>query len=141
MANLDPRLQDYKGNTALHEAGIRGDPQILKFLFGADLSLSDLNRQNHEGETPLFLAASAGHFAVTELLLDQGLCHLSTAQRLVLGCSKLGCINLGPKILAQLNSFQVAEIVVNENTHLKNENVHSHHYIRSLKLTFLGNLI
>jgi len=73
MENLDPRLQDNKGNTALHEAGIRGDPQILNFLFGADLSLSDLNKMNHEGETPLFLAASNGHYAATELLLDQGM--------------------------------------------------------------------
>ena len=54
MENMDPRLQDNKGNTALHEAGIRGDPHILEFLFGADLSLSDLNKQNNEGETPLY---------------------------------------------------------------------------------------
>jgi len=72
MPNIDPRLQDSKGNTALHEAGIRGDTQILNFLFNADLSLNDLNRQNFEGETPLFMAAANGHYAAADVMLDKG---------------------------------------------------------------------
>ena len=72
MPNIDPRLQDAKGNTALHEASIVGDCQILNFLFSI-LVMNDINTANFEGETPLFLAAANGHYAAAELLLDNGI--------------------------------------------------------------------
>ena len=34
--------------------------------------MSDVNRGNLEGESPLFLAAAHGHVKATDLLLDNG---------------------------------------------------------------------
>ena len=58
----------------MHEAAIKGDTQILGFLFDSDLSMNDLNQQNNDGETPLFLSAAQGHYAGTESLLNNGKC-------------------------------------------------------------------
>jgi ankyrin repeat protein len=71
MPNIDHKLQDAKGNMALHEAAIQGDCNIFNILFSV-LSMKDINCENFEGETPLFLAAAHGHLKATELLLDYG---------------------------------------------------------------------
>ena len=71
LTATNPHFQDAKGNTALHEAGILGNCEILQALFQV-LTMSDVNRGNLEGETPLLLAAANGHARATELLLDNG---------------------------------------------------------------------
>ncbi len=71
MPNIDHKMQDAKGNMALHEAAIQGDCEIINILFSV-LSMKDINCENFEGETPLSLASAHGHLKAAELLLDYG---------------------------------------------------------------------
>ncbi len=62
------------GMQLIHIAAQNGHVEIVKFLFEEHHQTNPelLNQINHKGETPLFIAASAGHDSVALYLIDQG---------------------------------------------------------------------
>jgi|GEM_PF-1030611 len=64
---INPNVQDYSGNTALHKASLRGHVSTVKLLLenGADPNLLDENIKL----TPLMLAAAFGRKEIVKLLL------------------------------------------------------------------------
>ncbi|XP_061162485.1 ankyrin repeat and SOCS box protein 3-like [Saccostrea echinata] len=63
-------VRDNRGWTAIHEAAYAGNSGCLEFLLRQEDA--DLNWKTFEGETPLLLAARAGHLQCTRLLLKSG---------------------------------------------------------------------
>ncbi len=65
---LDTRVQDESGNTALHYAARLGHVHLLEILS----HYLDLNTENKAGLTPLFVAIQAGKTAMVEGLIEAG---------------------------------------------------------------------
>ena len=59
------------GMTALHHAAVANAMRVLPVLL-ADRSVFDMESTNEWGESPLHLAAAAGHKAAVRVLLDAG---------------------------------------------------------------------
>ncbi|KAI0989606.1 hypothetical protein GJ496_007015 [Pomphorhynchus laevis] len=66
---VDINTANADGMTALHQACIDGNIDIVKFL---DLNGADLNYQDNEGWAPLHAAASCGHLDITCYLVNAG---------------------------------------------------------------------
>ncbi|GAB4813781.1 hypothetical protein N2152v2_000827 [Parachlorella kessleri] len=64
------RVRDSKGRTALHAAAQQNQEQLCQQLI--DTHNCDVNAQDTEGDTPLALAAFAGHEPIVDLLLARG---------------------------------------------------------------------
>ena len=65
--DANPDLPDHEAYTALHNAV--GNPDILKML---STKSKNLNAQNKDGETPLYLAAERGLAESALMLLEYG---------------------------------------------------------------------
>ena len=65
-------LQDEFGNTALHYACEKGHLLIAKLILANKATEIDLNFENEECVTPLWLAASGGHAELVWLFLERG---------------------------------------------------------------------
>lgn len=63
---VDVGVATKKGRTALHEAALIGNLQIVNLLF--DYAKPELEALDHTGRTPFFLAALKGHTAVLRFL-------------------------------------------------------------------------
>jgi ankyrin repeat protein len=68
---LDPRVASETGDTLLHNHAQGSAWGIVCALINA-CTLEDLNRKNKDGETPLALAARAGHIEILKLLIAVG---------------------------------------------------------------------
>ena len=63
--------EDASGNTALHDAVMRGDyTRLRKLLFPESGERLDVNVQNAKGNTALHLACAHSHFALIPSLLE-----------------------------------------------------------------------
>ena len=85
-----PDLLLHKGQTPLMFASFfNGDPTVLSCLLELRASM---HAQNSEGDTAISFAASAGHAACIELLLDQGFDpNSATAQGVTPLCAAAAC--------------------------------------------------
>ncbi|XP_075642812.1 uncharacterized protein LOC142614150 [Castanea sativa] len=61
LATYCLKKKDYKGNTPLHYAASVGSERMCYHIINMTAPITVLNVRNHEGETPLFLAALHGH--------------------------------------------------------------------------------
>ncbi|KAI3728680.1 hypothetical protein L6452_17321 [Arctium lappa] len=64
--------RDYDGNTYLHLAVLFGRHELIGLLTTVSGFYELFEQTNNEGDTALHVAAKAGHFAVTDLLLRSG---------------------------------------------------------------------
>lgn len=62
---------DYAGNTALHEAALRGHTEIVELLLDNGAIL-DVQNGPYDRDTPLIDAVSNGHVETVKLLLERG---------------------------------------------------------------------
>lgn len=70
LANgADARRTDPRGNTALHHAAHSTDPAVAALLLDAH---SDINAVNHDGVTPVYVAAKSGNWRVAKFLIERG---------------------------------------------------------------------
>jgi ankyrin repeat protein len=87
----DVESSDKKGNTALHYACSRGSDGLSGQILKATNSTYIANHQNHQGKSPLHLAAPRGLVETTELLLRRGASVEATDKRCftpILACAK-----------------------------------------------------
>ena len=61
LATYCLKKKDSKGNTPLHYAASVGSERMCYHIINMTAPITVLNVRNHEGETPLFLAALHGH--------------------------------------------------------------------------------
>ncbi len=66
--------EDYSGSTALHEAALYGQTEMVRFLLskGANPQAKEISRFDTTGKTPLFSAAMHAHPEVVQILIDHG---------------------------------------------------------------------
>lgn len=69
QANVDVTIPDNVGWAPLHEAAIKGNPEIVKKLLERG---TQINWPNNNDLTPLHLAVLNGHTEIVQLLLDNG---------------------------------------------------------------------
>ncbi|MEO6365733.1 MAG: ankyrin repeat domain-containing protein, partial [Luteimonas sp.] len=70
LANgADPRAVDAAGNTPLHHAARSTDPGVAALLRDA---AAEIDALNHEGQTPLAIACTAGNWRLARFLLERG---------------------------------------------------------------------
>ena len=68
-AGADPNIKDKKGNTALHDAVLGSDEEVVLLLIQSG---ADVNASNNEGVTPLCFASGMGLPRVVSALLERG---------------------------------------------------------------------
>lgn len=62
-------VRDYRGNTALIKAAVKGQPRSVMLLA---MHGANLNAKNYDGLTALMAAAGAGHYNIVDFLLESG---------------------------------------------------------------------
>ncbi|PTB34896.1 hypothetical protein M441DRAFT_125344, partial [Trichoderma asperellum CBS 433.97] len=65
----DPATKNQRGSTAMHYAAKNGNETILGYLLAKQVNL---NVQDCQGRTPLFVAIQNGDVSVVSLLLQSG---------------------------------------------------------------------
>lgn len=69
--NLDVKVQDADGMTALHYAVLNGYTRVVKALLARDdIDITDVNNRNRAGRTVLQEAIERGHNDIVKLLLE-----------------------------------------------------------------------
>ncbi len=69
--NIDPRVGDYDGRTALHLAAAEGHEKAVEFLIQ---NKADVNAEDRWGERPIQDAIKAGHVLLASLIHSKGAC-------------------------------------------------------------------
>lgn len=70
-SGVDVNDRDYAGNTALHDAALKGHLDIVRLLLDNG-AIIDIRSGANDLDTPLIDAASRGHLKVVKFLLDRG---------------------------------------------------------------------
>lgn len=70
-SGVDVNDRDYAGNTALHDAALKGHLDIVRLLLDNG-AIIDIRSGAADLDTPLIDAASRGHLEVVKFLLDRG---------------------------------------------------------------------
>ena len=69
LGGASSSTKDLYGSTALHYAAERGRTNLVSILLNHDACSNEVN---HDGWTPLHLAASCGNVAVAKVLMKDG---------------------------------------------------------------------
>ncbi|XP_046574268.1 ankyrin repeat domain-containing protein 29-like [Haliotis rubra] len=72
MGGADVSLEDDAGNTILHVACVAGHFDMVKYILSRDYIQNYIETKGEHGQTPVMLAAKAGHKSVFYLLVCKG---------------------------------------------------------------------